>query len=207
MVKQLELEYQNVMFIAELIDLLLLNLVPNWKPCIDISHLVSPNCKRIIAQLKDPELARQKQILEESSHMACEDAHYSASTGRPIAIGNHDHLSLNETSSHDYHSTTRTFDLCSEISYASATSDITRVTGGSESSFASIGGSLDYHDTTCSSAGPSRVSSFSNLEDELKIELDMIEHKYQEAIKEISRQRYHAIMEARRKLSQKKIQL
>lgn len=41
MVEQLELADQNVMFIAELIDLLLINLIPNWKPCVPINHLVS----------------------------------------------------------------------------------------------------------------------------------------------------------------------
>ena len=43
MVEQLELADQNVMFIAELIDLLLINLIPNWKPCVPIDHLASLN--------------------------------------------------------------------------------------------------------------------------------------------------------------------
>ncbi|KAL6993041.1 putative serine/threonine-protein kinase wnk6 [Sarracenia purpurea var. burkii] len=44
MVEQLELADQNVMFIAELIDVLLINLVPHWKPCvpIDQSKIVTP---------------------------------------------------------------------------------------------------------------------------------------------------------------------
>ena len=43
MVEQLELADQNDVFIAELIDLLLLNLIPSWKPCVSIDHLVPPN--------------------------------------------------------------------------------------------------------------------------------------------------------------------
>ncbi|KAJ9170238.1 hypothetical protein P3X46_018362 [Hevea brasiliensis] len=43
MVEQLELEDQNITFIAELIDLLLLKLIPNWKPCVRIEHLVPRN--------------------------------------------------------------------------------------------------------------------------------------------------------------------
>lgn len=43
MVEQLELEDQNVTFIAEVIDLLLLKLIPNWKPCVRVDHLVSRN--------------------------------------------------------------------------------------------------------------------------------------------------------------------
>ncbi|XP_058084647.1 probable serine/threonine-protein kinase WNK6 [Magnolia sinica] len=41
MVEQLELADQNVMFIAELIDLLLTNLIQGWKPCVRIDHLVA----------------------------------------------------------------------------------------------------------------------------------------------------------------------
>ena len=43
MVEQLELVDQNDVFIAELIDLLLLNLIPSWKPCVPIDNLVPPN--------------------------------------------------------------------------------------------------------------------------------------------------------------------
>ncbi|XP_020529424.1 probable serine/threonine-protein kinase WNK6 isoform X2 [Amborella trichopoda] len=41
MVEQLELSDQNVTLIAELIDLLVFNLVPNWKPCMPIDKLVT----------------------------------------------------------------------------------------------------------------------------------------------------------------------
>ncbi|GLT25165.1 hypothetical protein SLA2020_003120 [Shorea laevis] len=40
MVETLELADQRVMFIAELIDMLLLNLIPSWKPCVPIDYLV-----------------------------------------------------------------------------------------------------------------------------------------------------------------------
>ncbi|CBI37576.3 unnamed protein product, partial [Vitis vinifera] len=43
MVEQLELADQNVTFIAELIDLLLIMLIPTWKPCVPIDHLVALN--------------------------------------------------------------------------------------------------------------------------------------------------------------------
>lgn len=45
MVEQLELAEQNVKFIAELIDLLLITSLPDWKPCVEIDHLVSSNGK------------------------------------------------------------------------------------------------------------------------------------------------------------------
>ncbi|GAY35092.1 hypothetical protein CUMW_278040 [Citrus unshiu] len=46
MVEQLELADQNVTFIAELIDLLLLNLIPGWKPCVRIDHLIPQKSRR-----------------------------------------------------------------------------------------------------------------------------------------------------------------
>ncbi|CAH2036216.1 unnamed protein product [Thlaspi arvense] len=42
MVEQLELTDQNVTFIAELIDVLLVNLIPSWKTDVTIDHLVQP---------------------------------------------------------------------------------------------------------------------------------------------------------------------
>lgn len=39
MVEQLQLTGQNVQFIAELIDLLLLHLIPGWKTCVPVDHL------------------------------------------------------------------------------------------------------------------------------------------------------------------------
>ncbi|KAL6004993.1 putative serine/threonine-protein kinase wnk6 [Asimina triloba] len=43
MVEQLELADQMVMFIAELIDLLLVNLIEGWKHCVQINHLIAQN--------------------------------------------------------------------------------------------------------------------------------------------------------------------
>jgi WNK lysine deficient protein kinase len=42
MVEQLELTDQNVTFIAELIDMLLVNLIPSWKTDVSIDHLIHP---------------------------------------------------------------------------------------------------------------------------------------------------------------------
>jgi len=41
MVEQLELVNKDIKFIAELIDLLLVNLISGWKPCVAIDHLAS----------------------------------------------------------------------------------------------------------------------------------------------------------------------
>jgi WNK lysine deficient protein kinase len=119
-------------------------------------------------------------------------------------------------------------DLCSEMSHASATSGIndkfsmvslisaeSGFDGGSQSSFASeIWGSSDYR-SKCLDTGsnsmvsfssyPISVSSMTELDDELRVELEMIEQKFQEAIRDLSRKKYHAIEEIKKRMSEKMV--
>ncbi|XP_028797724.1 probable serine/threonine-protein kinase WNK6 isoform X2 [Neltuma alba] len=240
MVEQLELSDQNVQLIAELIDLLLINLVPNWKPCVDIAHLVSRSCKRTIAGEKDLESAKLKQLYEDSMQNITEERGISHSIRRSVSSEIHYHSNLGEFSSPaniDVGNTIKIDDLCSKISRVSITSDVndkklslvsflsvesafndfnlSRVPGESECSFISTMeawpdtrrsktselGSHDMLNFPTHSSSP----SLSNVEDGLKIELDIIEQKYLETIKEASRIRSQAIMEARRRSLQKKI--
>ncbi|XP_045823895.1 probable serine/threonine-protein kinase WNK6 isoform X1 [Trifolium pratense] len=208
MVEQPELADQNVIFIAELIDLLLMKLVPKWKPCVAIDHLVSANGKWTSAnQLCVSELAKNKGSPKHSTG----DASPSTSFGRSAAKKNFDNM-----------------DLCSEMSHASATSDIndkfsmvsfmsaqSRFDGGSQNSFASeIWGSSSYRskclDTRSNSMAsfssyPISVSSMPELDDELRVELEMIEQKFQEAIRDLSRKRCQAIEEIKKKMSEKMV--
>ncbi|OVA01149.1 Protein kinase domain [Macleaya cordata] len=58
MVEQLELADQNVTFIAELIDLSIMNLIPNWKPCVPVDQLVTQNAIQMPkedSQMPEPE--------------------------------------------------------------------------------------------------------------------------------------------------------
>ncbi|CAA7015284.1 unnamed protein product [Microthlaspi erraticum] len=50
MVEQLELTDQNVTFIAELIDMLLVNLIPSWKTDVSIDHLIHPQQRSQISK-------------------------------------------------------------------------------------------------------------------------------------------------------------
>ncbi|KAI9108713.1 hypothetical protein K1719_020360 [Acacia pycnantha] len=224
----LEIPDQNVKFIAELMDLLLINLIPGWKPGVDIAHLASRSCKRIITGQKDIESAKQKQPSQDSFQIIT----------RPATSESHYHSSLVESSSHankDHGNPTNTDDLCCEISHASITSDInekklssvsflsvgstfndsnlSRIPGETECSFVSTIEAPDYSKSKTSELGSDDILNFPNvssssiIDDELKIELDLIEQKYQETIKEASKVRSQAIMEAtKRRLSQKKIQ-
>lgn len=195
MVEQLELANQNVKFIAESIDVLLKNLLPDWKPCVAIDHLVSPHGILTQANLQRETVA--------------EDAVPSALCGRSEAV--------NENLDNA--------DMCSEMSYASASSDfndnklsvasfMSAESGfdrGSQSSFESeIGASPHDYDDKFSDPGsndmmsfssyPVSVSSLSEPEDELRIELEVIEQKYQEALKILSESKNQAIMEIKRRM-------
>nr|CAC09581.1 protein kinase [Fagus sylvatica] len=152
MVEQLELADQNVMFIAELIDLLLMNLVPKWKPCVRIDHLVAPNGIRTHeAHQEASQLPKHGEKLVKSHQNVCAVAHPSSppsstnsissggsiqpvpSSTNSISSGGSiqsvrespDNVKLEEIMSHDnfgLQSATVTEDQCSEMSYISATS-------------------------------------------------------------------------------------
>jgi len=205
MVEQLELADQNVKFIAELIDLLLMKLVPEWNPCVAIDHLVSANDKWTSAsQQTDSELAKNNG----SSKHSTEDAGPLTSFGRSSPNDN--------------------MDLCSEMSYASATSDINHKLsmvsfmsaesgfgGGSQSSFTSEIGALSDHrskflhtesnNMVSFSSYPISVSSLSEPDDELRVELEMIEQKYEEAIRDLYKRRNLAIQEIKKRMSDKMV--
>lgn len=212
MVEQLDLADQNVKFIAELIDLLLMNLVSDWKPCVAIDHLVSANGKWTNAnQQTDLELAKYKGSSKHSTENVAKDVGRSTLSGRSAAKENLDNMDL--CSEMSYASATSVFnDKLSMVSFMSAESGFDR---GNQCSFdCEIGTSTDRSKfldtggnsmTSFSSYPISGASSSSEPEDELRIELEMIEQKYQEAIKDLSKRRSLAIMEIKRRMSEKMV--
>ncbi|TKY73858.1 serine/threonine-protein kinase WNK7 [Spatholobus suberectus] len=237
MVEQLELAEQNVKFIAELIDLLLITLVPDWKPCVAVDHLVSCDGKLTHpSQQKNLQVAKYKQSSEDSSQIVAEDIGPSTSPGRSAEKENHDdsvifHYVLSHASI-GLQRATRIDDLCSEMSYTSAISDFNDKNFSAVSFMSAKSGFTDFDlpKVNCQSSlaseieassdyrskfpcvesngtmkffnCPINVSSLYEHEDELRIELEMIEQQYQEAIKDLSKRRYQAITETRRRLSQ-----
>ncbi|CAK8567884.1 unnamed protein product [Lathyrus sativus] len=222
MVEQLELAEHDVIFIAELIDLLLTTLVPDWKPCVAIDHLISPNGKRVYLsqQKQDALLAKYKQNSLDASQVVAEYAGPSTSNERLTEKENIDNLIFEDVLSH----ATNTNDLYSVTSYTSATSDyndknfstvsfmsarsgftdfnLPTVNGWSQSSHASdVGASSDKK-----SKFPGMESnnvSFYETEDELRVELEKVERQYQETMKDLTKRRYEAILEIRKRLSHK----
>ncbi|XP_010247273.1 PREDICTED: probable serine/threonine-protein kinase WNK6 isoform X2 [Nelumbo nucifera] len=255
MVEQLELADQNVMFIAELIDLLLINLIPNWKPCVPVDQLVPPN------GTQNPEDRSKDQLLEYGQSSAgsfqnglvvpnllslpsFRDSFFVKGSTQPMHEV-HDHGNLDETMSHadfGFQNSPMADDRSSGVSFISAFStegngkncSFTRCMTA-ESGFmdfteyemkrevleslsgVEIGPPLD--DKTAINTGSDNLPTFSSNpsnsssavladdddEEEIRMELEVIELQYQEAIKDISKKRLEAIMEARKRLSQKKI--
>ncbi|BAT73283.1 serine/threonine-protein kinase [Vigna angularis] len=224
MVEQLELADQNVKFIAELIDLLLMNLIADWKPCVAIDHLVSPSNKQtLVSQQGELELAK----CTGSSKDSTEDLGPSTSSAILATKGNLDNMDIDGALSDEcsgLQKATKADDLCSEKSYASATTDFndnkfstvsfmstkSEFDGGSQSSPTSeIGASYDRKSKFLDMKGFSNIlniaCSSSEAEGELKLELQMIEQKYQEAMNDLSQRRYQAILDIRRRMSQKMV--
>lgn len=217
MVEQLELEDHNVIFIAELIDLLLMNLVSEWKCCVHIDHLVAQNRTNMSHQ-KDSQSPKPQECSVRCHQNVCEDANPSKLPICPTSSTFEGSIppmlekppnSLKVSKSNV--ALASPVDRYSEMSYASLTSNDAR--HRSNNSYASAeSGSLDsthhfpngYTTASC----PTSVSSLCTVDDfeELRKELETIELQFQLEIKDISKRRHEAIMETRKRLSQKNIE-
>ncbi|KAK9039345.1 hypothetical protein V6N11_014548 [Hibiscus sabdariffa] len=221
MVEQLELEDQDDVFIAELIDLLLLNLIPNWKPCVSIDHLVPPNRRKFSRDLRYS-LGRGESHLGSSQH-----------TAEVSTLGEFDELTRQGLWSLKFNGKTSHVnfmveDSASEMSFTSANSNdwndkLSSVHSFTSATSAELGpiccnghgfkssskllseAELSFHVESMSMYPESFSTSGPAEDEELRLELEMIELQYQEAMKEISKRRHEAIMDTRRRLSQKKM--
>lgn len=232
MVEQLELVDQNDIFIAELIDLLLLSLIPSWKPCVPIDHLVPPNRRQVSSGYQYSKPQEYGKTSSGSFQHTCEAGDGSRSKVCPDAstLGGSDESTVPGPSSMKFNGKMSHANFCiedsgSEMSYVSTTSiEWNDKISSSIHSFmsAELGplytghhgfkGSLKtslcgeelYFDAKSKCMNP--VSSSPDEDEELRLELEMIELQYQEAMKEISKRRHEAIMDTRKRLSQKKMQ-
>ncbi|WCJ31624.1 Protein kinase superfamily protein [Euphorbia peplus] len=208
MVEQLEIEDQNVTFIAELIDLLLLKLIPNWKTCVRVEHLVSQNRthshKGGSASTNDTEaeeslnvaklnemISHVKEYGEQSSSMGedqvSEISYLSASSGEV----NDKTLSMNSY-------------ISAELGNMDLDEHVLRSTSGEISTKLETSSSLEYKNrsTDMSNSVVKNCSSLNKRESEdLRRELEQIDHQYQEGMKELARRRHEAILETTKRLS------
>lgn len=217
MVETLELADQKVVFIAELIDLLLLNLIPTWKPCVPIDHLVpSKRIQTTGGRQKNSERSTQD-TTKQGSNAAAATAKVDEKKTLLLHHGDSGHQTANLAE-----------DRYSERSHLSGTSVTSFKSAESSGGVDFDGGhsikgtinefltsslmelSMEERNKCITNTGINSSSSIPPLpnrdeDEELRWELKMIDLQYQEAIKEISKRRHEAIMEARRRRSHKKM--
>ncbi|CAM8956760.1 unnamed protein product [Rhodiola kirilowii] len=238
MVEQLELADQRVAFIAELIDLLLVNLIPNWKTCVPIGHLISPNGPGQRGPIYKPGSSIAPENGEVSSAAPTDVS--DVATSEPPSLksnstnsGGHltdkvsepaksysgttisTNLSLEELDLSDIFNYENDNDdqICSIYSYTSAKSDAMEPSDSVSSSQNSEPaspintcegrkadcdiGTTSRYVTPCAS-GYATPFTGEDEEEQMKVQLEMIELKYKEAWKELSRRRDEAVMKMKR---------
>ncbi|XP_010549171.1 PREDICTED: probable serine/threonine-protein kinase WNK6 [Tarenaya hassleriana] len=182
MVEQLELTDQNVTFIAELIDILLVNLIPSWKTDVPIDHLVPLHRSQNLRANQNGTQPPPTQKPDETTfHNACDSISHSWSSGCPHFGDPNNSSTAAAGEDHELESV-----------YASASSN----EGGSGWKRMSSRGSR-----------ASQTESIIFEEDgEFRQEIEKIEARYREEMKEIARRREEAIKETKKKLIHKKMQ-
>ncbi|KAF6163638.1 hypothetical protein GIB67_036098 [Kingdonia uniflora] len=191
---ELKLADEDVPFIAEMIDLLLVNFIPNWRTCVPIDHLVAqiPEVERKGSQ--SPEHGLQSVGSIYSAFDAVNFSRGSVCTTSSSVEGSQgSYQPMSESSKY-----TKLDELMLYAGFGSR-STVNGEDRGSEMSVLTEGMDKCSINSRCSSSVNDVIS------EELNLELDRIDFEFQESIKEISRKRHEAILEARRKLSQRKL--
>ncbi|KAI3937589.1 hypothetical protein MKW92_009143 [Papaver armeniacum] len=212
MVVHLELAAQNVLFIAELIDVSILNLIPNWKPCVPIDHLVTRNANQF-SQLAEP---KQKDSsfgsfynkLKPQTYPVDEImAHADYGTRNKVAVEDRDSdmsMVSGTSSEGNYDNYCTNTCVCADLGFMEY--------NGCETNDGIVIDNLSAVEAgvkNSSSVGVSNGSSVndndeSDVDEETRLALEMIELQYKQAMEEISRKRDEAIMTLRNRVSQKK---
>ncbi|KAJ4951178.1 hypothetical protein NE237_028010 [Protea cynaroides] len=226
MVEQLNLGDQT--FIAELIDLMLMKLIPKWRPCVPIDHLVGlDGISTIEGHIKD-QLPKQEENSAESFWNASESVDISSLTARlgstsvrgPIEPMSEALMKLDVVTSHSsfqLQNTATAEDQTSGLSLISVVSTegnekrclATHMSVESEyagySEFDRYTGIKKSINDVQTSSYPSNVSSMvlgEKIADGLTVVLDMIELQYQQEINDILKRKNEAIREAKRRFLQ-----
>ncbi|CAM8951056.1 unnamed protein product [Rhodiola kirilowii] len=238
MVEQLELADQRVAFIAELIDLLLVNFIPNWKTCVPIGHLISPNgpgqrgpiykpgssiapenggvSSAAPTDVSDVATSEPPSPKSNSTNSGChltDEVSEPAKSYSGTTISTN--LSLEELDLSDIfkYDNDNDHQICSISSYTSAKSDAMEPSDSVSSSQNSEPatpintcegrkadcdiGTTSRYVTPCAS-GYATPFTGEDEEEQMKVQLEMIELKYKEAWKELSRRRDEAVMKMKR---------
>lgn len=244
MVEQLELVNKDIKFIAELIDLLLVNLISGWKPCVAIDHLASPNEHRtLINEPKDLKVTMDSKSSDESLHIISGDAHLSSSFG--VSSGLIEGAMQPMDDHVDEHGKVDDFDSSNTTTSDGDSSFFSVLSSeGDKSTSACMNSPLVHVDTNgCKTVGkvsdllsavengvfldqkvlgvediaampaflgvskddsPLGLVDESEVDEELRVELDMLHLLYQQVMKDISERRLEAILAAKRRAKERK---
>ncbi|GMI86675.1 ARABIDOPSIS THALIANA WITH NO K 6, with no lysine (K) kinase 6 [Hibiscus trionum] len=186
MVEQLELADQNVVFIAELIDLLLLNLIPSWKPCVPVKHLVPPTRRRSSRDKLRRSLQEHDTITlgasDESTKQGPCSVKYNgkASHANLMAENSGSEMSLGSANSTELNGKPSSIQSIMSAESRPMGSDGCGFKGSISRAELSADAQSKLMNPVCSSP----------CDEELRMELEMIELQYQEAMKEIYKRRH-----------------
>ncbi|XP_020245961.1 probable serine/threonine-protein kinase WNK7 [Asparagus officinalis] len=242
--QQLELVNKDIKFIAELIDLILVNLVSGWKPCVDINHLASENGHGILNdEQRNLELVKDAESSNGSLHIvsgAAQLSNYPSTSSGLIENDKHpiddcadQHCKLNgdfESSNAAVSNFDGSFSLglsctgdkppnaCMYSPLGCIDSNGYKMEGKVKDTLSAVveNGALfeqktlrvDVSSNVPAILGVSDDNSLLRLVDEvdeeLRVELDMLDLLYQQVMKDISRKRLEAIVAAKRRAEERK---
>ncbi|KAK8521024.1 hypothetical protein V6N12_004943 [Hibiscus sabdariffa] len=181
MVEQLDLSNEDVAVIAELIDSMIMKLVPNWKPSFG-----SISCQSAILKCQDPEESFGSDISTESDGMLASDG----SDNKLMGSSDHGYVEChNGLNTHDFGL------VINHLGHKEATKNSDASTMDSCS--------LASQDMSLSSIDCLSIADRDKLE-ELKLELDVIDSQYQQCFQELVRMREEAMENARKRWITKK---
>ncbi|GMJ00462.1 EMF1-Interacting Protein 1, with no lysine (K) kinase 8 [Hibiscus trionum] len=196
MVEQLDLLNEDVAVIAELIDSMMMKLVPCWKPSFG-----SIACRSTVFKGQDPESSFSSDISTESDGMLASDGSNNKPMGSPV----HGYVEChNDLSKYDFGLDINHLGH-KETSYEKTPGESIVMKGSAENSDVSLMDSCSFasQDMSMSSISCQSLADKDRL-DELKSELDAIDSQYQQCFEELVRMKEEAMENARKRWITKK---
>ncbi|KAK8658290.1 hypothetical protein V6N13_036498 [Hibiscus sabdariffa] len=172
MVEQLDLSNEDVAVIAELIDSMIMKLVPCWKPSFG-----STACRSAVLKCQDSEASFSSDITTESDGMWASDG----SNNKPMGSPQHGYDKC--------HNDLSTYDFGLDINHL----------GHEEISEDKKIGEYNVIKDSAENSDASLMDSYKNRLEELKSELDAIDTQYQQCFQELVRMREEAMENARKR--------
>ncbi|KAE8727325.1 putative serine/threonine-protein kinase WNK4 [Hibiscus syriacus] len=196
MVEQLDLSNEDVAVIAELIDSMIMKLVPCWKPSFG-----SISCRSVILKCQDPEESFDSDISTEFDGMSASDR----SDNKPMGYSDHGYVEChNGLNTYAFGLDINRLEI-KETSDEKNLGEYIVIKDSNKNSETSLMDSCSFASRDMSSSSIDCLS-FADKDklEELKSELDAIDSQYQQCFQELVRMREEAIENARKRWMTKK---